>query len=91
MPKEFIEDGLGQDFGSFTATQGCPLGTSLERSLANGIDGLSGCGTGTMILFLLLVISVVINVLQQRNTSIIVRTVLRAALNKEDPPHEEDQ
>lgn len=73
---------MGDDFITpiAQAAQGSCLGASLEKSFSQAVDSLTGCGTGTTILFLLLVISVVGNVLQQRNTNKIISSILRVAL-----------
>lgn len=53
-------------------------GIDIEKSLSRSIDGLSSCGTGVAMLFLLLVLAVAMIVyLTKRNTET-VNMVLRA-------------
>ena len=64
------------------------LGGQIERSLSKGIDSLSGCGTGTLLLFMLLLMAIgMIVYLTKRNTAT-VQMVLNALLKKEDPDEE---
>lgn len=59
-------------------------GGQIEGSISRSIDGLSSCGTGVTLLFLLLVLAVAMIVyLTKRNTET-VQMVLRALIGGDD-------
>lgn len=64
-------------------TQASGLGTSIEKAIAGSVDGLNSCGGGTMIVFLMLLLSLVLNYYQFKGNRAVVNMVLNALLKKE--------
>lgn len=66
------------------------LGGELERSLSRSIDGLSSCGTGVAMLFLLLVLAVVMIVYLTRRNTETVNMVLKALVGGDHGESDKD-
>ncbi len=60
------------------------LGTSIEGAFSHSVNGLNSCGSGTMIIFIVLVLSLVFNAFQVISGRMVIRMVLNSLLKRED-------